>query len=89
MTPESIIELFRQAAYMAVLLLSIIVVPGVAVGLVIAMFQAATSINEMSLSFVPKFVVTLTVLVLAAPLMMRLIINFTETLFTNIPSMLG
>ncbi len=60
-----------------------------AIGLVIAMFQAATQINEMTLTFVPKLIVVVLVLVLAGHWMLRLLTDYTRTLFENIPALIG
>ncbi|MNJ66176.1 Flagellar biosynthetic protein FliQ [compost metagenome] len=59
------------------------------VGLLISLFQAATQINEMTLSFIPKILAVFTVLVLAGPWMIKLIVDFTRELFSNIPLMIG
>ncbi len=58
-------------------------------GLLIAMFQAATQINEMTLTFVPKLIVVALVLVLAGHWMLRLLTDYTKTLFENIPFLIG
>jgi len=60
-----------------------------AVGLLIAMFQAATQINEMTLTFVPKLIVVALVLVMAGHWMLRLLTDYTQALFENIPSLIG
>ena len=56
-------------------------------GLIISLFQAATQINEMTLTFIPKILAVFAVLVLAGPWLIGLITDFTHRLFTNIPSM--
>jgi flagellar biosynthetic protein FliQ len=60
-----------------------------AVGLIVAMFQAATQINEQTLSFVPKLLITVVVLSIAGPWMLRLIINFTRQTYLQIPDLIG
>lgn len=70
-------------------LLLLLLVPALIVGVLVSMFQAATQINEMTLSFIPKLLVTLLVLVLAGPWMLRLITDYTLQLFQQIPSMIG
>lgn len=85
MSGDVIIDVFRQALYVVVMTVSIIVVPGLLVGLLIAMFQAATQINEMTLSFLPKLFVILGVIAVLAPWLMSLLTGFTTTLFTDIP----
>lgn len=89
MTPEAVVDLFRQSLYMVMMMLTVIIVPGLIVGLIVAMFQAATQINEMSLSFIPKLFVTFLVLGIAGPWLLRLIVNYTEKLILNIPYLIG
>jgi len=89
MTPDSVIDIGRQALEVTILLAAPILLASLAVGLLIAMFQAATQINEMTLSFVPKLMVVAAVMMMAGPWMLRQIIGFTEKLFANLPYMLG
>ena len=62
---------------------------GLAVGLLVSIFQAATSIQEATLSFIPKIVVTGAVIVVAGPWMLSQLISYTQALFTSIPSLVG
>ncbi len=71
------------------LLLLVILVPALVVGLLVSMFQAATQINEMTLSFIPKLIVTLFTLMLAGPWMLRLVMDFTRNLVQEIPYLIG
>lgn len=89
MTPETVVDLFRQSLYIVILMLTVIIVPGLIVGLIVAMFQAATQINEMSLSFIPKLFVTFLVLGMAGPWLLKLIVGYTEKLIMNIPYIIG
>lgn len=89
MGAELVVDVFRQALYLVITMVMIIVLPGLVIGLLVAMFQAATQINEMSLSFIPKLVITLVTLGIAAPWMLKLMLQFTTTLITQIPSMIG
>lgn len=89
MTPESILTIFQQALQVILLLVSVILIPALVVGLLVSMFQAATQINEMTLSFIPKLIVTLLTLLLAGPWMLRLILEYTERLIHDIPSLIG
>lgn len=59
------------------------------VGLLVSLFQAATQINEMTMSFIPKVIATLTVLVLCGPMFIRILVDFTRTLIINIPNVIG
>jgi flagellar biosynthetic protein FliQ len=89
MDPDLVMELGRQTLQLTVLLAAPILVVSLAVGLIIAMFQAATQINEMTLSFVPKLLVIAAVLVWAGPWMLRLMTDFTIDLFERIPGLVG
>ncbi|HAT7071886.1 TPA: flagellar biosynthesis protein FliQ [Legionella pneumophila] len=89
MTPESVVSLFSDSVYIILLLLSVLILPGLIVGLIISMFQAATQINEASLSFIPKLFVTFLVLILAGPWLLKTLINYTDTLINNIPYLIG
>ena len=89
MTPDSVMNLGEQALQVTVLLAAPLLLSALALGLIVAMFQAATQINEQTLSFVPKLLITVVVLSLAGPWMLRLIINFTRQTFLNIPDLIG
>lgn len=89
MTPELIIQIGQQALYNLTILLLILLVPALIVGVLISMFQAATQINEMTLSFIPKLLITLLVLVIAGPWMLSLVTEYTLRLFNNIPGYIG
>ena len=89
MTPESILTVFQHALEVILLLVMVILIPALVVGLLVSMFQAATQINEMTLSFIPKLLVTLLTLILAGPWMLRLIIDYTRQLVHDIPFMIG
>jgi len=89
MTPALIVQIGQQALYNLTILLLVMLVPALIVGVLISMFQAATQINEVTLSFIPKLLITLLVLVVAGPWMLRLMTEYTLTLFGNIPSLIG
>lgn len=89
MTPESVVSLFSECVNVILLLLTVLVVPGLIVGLVVAMFQAATQINEASLSFIPKLFITFLTLVFAGPWLLKTLVNYTDALITNIPYLIG
>lgn len=89
MTPESVVSIFSEAVYVMLLLMTVLIVPGLLVGLVVAMFQAATQINESSLSFIPKLFVTFLVMVLAGPWLLKTMVNYTDSLISNIPYLIG
>jgi len=89
MTPDTVIELTRQALTVILYLAMPILLTALAVGLLIGMFQAATQINEMTLSFIPKMIAVVFAILLAAPWMLQVIVDFTERLFHNIPSLIS
>ncbi|MEW6646998.1 MAG: flagellar biosynthesis protein FliQ [Pseudomonadota bacterium] len=89
MTPETVLTVFQQALEVMTVLILVLLVPALLVGLLVAMFQAATQINEMTLSFIPKILITLAVLMIAGPWMLQLLIDYTRRLVDSIPSLLG
>ena len=89
MTPETIITLGQRAMELAILVSAPLLLAALIVGVLISLFQAATQINEMTLSFVPKLLVLVVVLLLAGPWMLELLIDFTRNLFKDIPNLIG
>jgi len=89
MDADSVMSIGRQAMEVTILLAAPILLISLAVGLLIAMFQAATQINEMTLSFVPKLMAVAGVLMAAGPWLLRQIVGFTQKLIENIPYMIG
>lgn len=89
MTPTAVIELGRQAVEVTLLVSAPLFIAALVTGLVISIFQAATQINEMTLSFVPKLVAIFVTLVLAGPWMITVLTDFMRRLFESIPSMIG
>jgi flagellar biosynthetic protein FliQ len=89
MTPESVITIGRHALELALLLSMPLLLTSLAVGVIIGIFQAATQINEMTLSFIPKLVAMAVVLTVAGPWMLHLLVEYTRQLIQNIPSMIG
>lgn len=85
MTPESILTIFQHTLEIILLLVVVILVPALVVGLLVSMFQAATQINEMTLSFIPKLIVTLATLMIAGPWMLRILMEYTVKLIQDIP----
>jgi flagellar biosynthetic protein FliQ len=84
MTPESAMDLFRNALMTALLLASPMLGVGLVVGLVISIFQAVTSIQEMTLTFIPKMIGVILAIIIALPWMLHLMIGYTQTLFTSL-----
>ncbi|HEC16932.1 MAG TPA: flagellar biosynthesis protein FliQ [Sedimenticola sp.] len=89
MTPDTVINIGQQALEVTTLLAAPILLSALAIGLLIAMFQAATQINEMTLSFVPKLMIVVVVLMMTGPWMLRVITGFTERLVESIPTLIG
>ena len=89
MTPEVAVDLFREALWMTAMIVGVLVVPSLLVGLVVAMFQAATQINEQTLSFLPRLLVMLVTLIWAGPWLVRELMEYTQNLIQNIPLIIG
>ncbi|OGV72355.1 MAG: EscS/YscS/HrcS family type III secretion system export apparatus protein [Methylophilales bacterium RIFCSPHIGHO2_02_FULL_57_10] len=89
MTPETVLTIVEQALEMGVLLSAPMLLSALATGLLVSLFQAATQINEMTLSFIPKLLVLVVVLVLAGPWMINLMVDYMRRLFTSIPGLIG
>ncbi|HCK7287674.1 TPA: flagellar biosynthesis protein FliQ [Pseudomonas aeruginosa] len=89
MTPEVALDLFREALWLTAMIVGVLVVPSLLVGLVVAMFQAATQINEQTLSFLPLLMVILLTLIVLGPWLLRQLMEYTQTLIGNIPLLIG
>lgn len=89
MTPEVVMGLFGQALWLCVLMVSFIVGPGLAVGLVVSMFQAATQINEQTLSFLPRLLVTLAAIMFLGGWLINQFMELFHELFMSIPTLIG
>ena len=86
MTPETVTTIGQQALWVTMLIAAPLLISALAVGLLVGMFQAATQINEMTLSFIPKLLVLVLALVAAGPWMLSIIINYTTQLMAHIPA---
>lgn len=89
MTPDSVMVVFQQALEVILVLVLIVLMPALVVGLLVSMFQAATQINEMTLSFIPKLLITLFTLMVAGPFMLTMMIEYTTKLIRDIPFLIG
>ncbi len=89
MTPESILSVGQSALTVTIMLAAPLLLSALAIGLLIGVLQAATQIQEMTLSFIPKLMVLVIALVVAGPWMLGLITDFTIQLFENIPMLIG
>ncbi|MDP2715614.1 flagellar biosynthesis protein FliQ [Rheinheimera sp.] len=89
MSPEVFVDVLRDALYLVILLVSAIILPSLFVGLIVAVFQAATSINEQTLSFLPRLIVTLLALIFGGHWFTRVIMEYTHELILSIPTVVG
>ena len=89
MTPEVFVDIFREALKVIIIMVSVIVLPSLAIGLIVSIFQAATSINEQTLSFLPRLLVTLAAIMATAHWLTATIMDFTFRLVEMIPSVVG
>ena len=89
MTPEVAVDLFREALWLIVLIVGLAVIPSLVVGLIVAMFQAATQINEQTLSFLPRLIVMLVTLIWSGPWLVSQLMEYTHNLIQNIPYLIG
>ena len=85
MTPESVIEFGQHALYVAMLIAAPLLLTALAVGLLIGVIQAATQINEMTLSFIPKLIAMAVVALVTGPWMLRTLVQFTRQLIEGLP----
>ena len=89
MTPGNVIDIGRQAVETALMVSAPLFGTVLVLGLIISIFQAATSINEATLTFVPKMVAAFVVLIVAGPWMITLLTDFTMRLYEAIPGLIG
>ena len=87
MTPQDVLEIGREAMLVTMYLAAPLLLTALIVGLLIGMIQAATQIQEMTLSFIPKLIGMAIALIVTGTWMLQLIMNFTIRLFENIPAM--
>lgn len=89
MTPESVIVIAQRALETTALLAAPMLLSALAAGLIIGMFQAATQIQEMTLSFIPKLIVLAATILIAGPWMLKVLVDFTRRLLLGIPTFIG
>jgi flagellar biosynthesis protein FliQ len=89
MTPEVVLDLFSDAFFLTILILLVIIGPGLVVGLIVSMFQAATQINEQTLSFLPRLIVTIVTLMIAGPWLLTKFMDLFNRLYSAIPTLIG
>ena len=89
MTPDTVISIVSQALEVAMLTAGPLLLASLVTGLLISIFQAATQINEMTLTFIPKLVVMFLVLVMLGPWMLSMIVDYVVRLYGSIPVLIG
>ncbi len=89
MTPESVMTLGRQAMEVTLMIAAPMLLVALVVGLLVSIFQAATQINESTLSFIPKLVGIFIALIVAGPWMLTIMLDYMRQLFSGIPGMIG
>jgi flagellar biosynthesis protein FliQ len=89
MTPEVVMDLLADALYLTVLMVALIVGPSLVVGLMVSTFQAATQINEQTLSFLPRLLVTLATIMMAGPWLITQLTDLFSRLLSNVPLLIG
>jgi flagellar biosynthetic protein FliQ len=89
MTPQTVLTLTQQAVWITALVSAPLLLTALVVGLLVSIFQAATQINEATLSFIPKLLAMFAALILAGPWMLAMLVDYVQRLFTSIPQMIG
>ena len=89
MTPQSVLTIGQHALEMLLLVAAPMLLSALVVGLVVSVLQAATQINEMTLSFIPKLIALVATLVIAGPWILSIMVDYIRRLFESIPSVIG
>ncbi|KFK93472.1 MULTISPECIES: flagellar biosynthesis protein FliQ [unclassified Serratia (in: enterobacteria)] len=89
MTPESVMALGTEAMKVALALAAPLLLAALISGLVVSLLQAATQINEMTLSFIPKILAVVATIIIAGPWMLNLLLDYMRLLFSNLPNLIG
>ena len=89
MTPEYVLEIGKQAIFVLLLVSAPLLLAALVTGLLVSIFQAATSINEATLSFIPKLVAMFVTLIFAGPWMLEILTDYIRRLFETIPQIVG
>lgn len=89
MTPEQVLTQSNEALKLALMLAAPLLLTALVVGLIVGLFQAATQINEMTLSFIPKLIALALVIVATGPWMLGLLVDYTRRLIENIPALVS
>ncbi|AZZ98948.1 MULTISPECIES: flagellar biosynthesis protein FliQ [Pseudoalteromonas] len=89
MEPEVFVDILSDSLFIVIKLVTAIVLPGLMIGLVVAVFQAATSINEQTLSFLPRLIITIVALIFGGHWMVQVLMDFFNQLVLQIPEIAG
>lgn len=89
MNPSTVIEIGRSAIEVTLMISAPLFLAALITGLIVSIFQAATQINEATLSFIPKLVAMFVTLIVAGPWMMTVMLDYMRRLYENIPAMIG
>jgi flagellar biosynthesis protein FliQ len=89
MNAQAVLTIGQQALEMTLLISAPLLLTALAVGLLVSVLQAATQINEMTLSFIPKLIAIFVVLVVTGPWMLATFVDYMERLITSIPGAIG
>jgi len=89
MTPQTVMALGQNALELTLLVSAPLLLSALVVGLIVSVFQAATQINEMTLSFIPKLIAIFAALLLAGPWIITMMTDYMRRLFSSIPTMIG
>ncbi|MFA5172317.1 MAG: flagellar biosynthesis protein FliQ [Sulfuriferula sp.] len=89
MTPESVMTIGRHAMEVTLMVAAPLLLVALVIGLVVSIFQAATQINESTLSFIPKLVGIFIALIVLGPWMLSVMLDYMREVFTNIPNLVG
>jgi flagellar biosynthetic protein FliQ len=89
MTEALIGDIFTNALYLVLAIVMVVIIPSLVVGLVVSTFQAATQINEQTLSFLPRLIVTLLAIIAFGPWAVNVVLDYTRDIYLNIPFLIG
>ncbi|NVD99500.1 flagellar biosynthesis protein FliQ [Massilia sp. MB5] len=89
MTPEIAVDLIIEALHMVMIMVMVLVVPGLITGLLVSLVQAATQINEQTLSFLPRLIVTLLAIILTGRWMAGYLMDYCVSIFTRAATLVG
>jgi flagellar biosynthetic protein FliQ len=89
MTNQTVLTIAQEALQITVLVSAPLLLTALLVGLLVSVFQAATQINEMTLSFIPKLLAMFAALIVSGPWILSVLVDYMERLYTSIPQMIG